>query len=211
MKQVLFILLLCLTGSSLLAQSWTFKGEKNGIKGYFRTVGKVAEIKFVSKVNAPVSAFVGLLKDVNNQPKWMTGVSSAKPLAGNKTPDELYYQCIAPFPWPMDNRDLVMYANVIQEPKTKHVCIKARCKPTYIPEKKDHIRLKSYETDLNLTPNTDGSTSFECIIRIGQADGIPTWVVDWFVGEKFFKSMHNLATMVKQEPYKSYKDPTIKE
>jgi len=191
------------------AQKWTSRGEENGIKGYTRTVGDKLEMKFVTQSKASMSAFVGVMRDVSSHQKWMTGIQKSVLLKEKAIPFEIYYHSVVPFPWPMDNRDAVMYGVITQDPDTKALFVKLRPIPTYLPEEKKHIRIKTFEMDVMLKPQKNGTTYFESIMRVGEDDGMPTWLLDWVVTEKFFKVIHNLCELAQKEPYKSFSHPSV--
>ena len=189
--------------------AWSYKGEKQGIKGYTRVADKAIELKFTTQSPGTLSAFVGVLKDVPHHPQWMTGIKNSLLLKEIENPLEIYYHAVVPFPWPMDNRDAVMCGKITQDFNTKNLSVKLRPIPTYMPLKAEHVRLTTFQMDVSLKPQNATNVSVECIMKIGEADGIPLWLVDWLVSERLFEVIHNLCESAQKTPYKYMTFPNI--
>lgn len=203
MKRFIYtlIVLFVLFSGKITAQDWKFKGTKFGVTGYTRVVNDRYEMKLTTIVKASISANMAVLVDANNYKNWMASCKESKPLSFNSQKKELYYYSISDFPWPLSDRDIVMCGNFVQDPKTKVVNIVGRCKPTHLPEKSEHVRLKTYTTDVVITPISSNETKVEYIITIGSADGLPAWLIDLFSSDKLFASVEKFKKFAESERY----------
>jgi hypothetical protein len=115
---MLFILnLLFLPFAASAQDAWELKSEKNGIKVYFKKTTSVFEIKLVTSIQSSLSGIIQLFNEVENFPKWGYKVTEAK-LLKKVSDNESYYHSKFDFPWPMDDRDVVMHTKLEQDPKT---------------------------------------------------------------------------------------------
>ncbi len=190
--------------------TWKYKGEKNGIKGYTRPISDGLEMRFTGSSQVKLSAFIGVMYDVPNHGKWMTGIEPSTVYYQKDNALEVCYRAVVPFPWPMSNRDAIMKGTAYQDHATRNVYIKVRPNSRYKPENKGFVRLKTFEMDITLYPKADKTVSMDCLMRLGTADNVPIWLIDWLVTDRFFTVIHNLCERVKIAPYNNYTHTAIK-
>ena len=133
----IIVFLLSLTSFFTMAQGdgWVLKSEKDGIKVYFKKTSDVYEVKLATSIQTSLSGIVHLLDDVGNYPKW--GYKVVESTLLKKVNDkEMYYHSKFDFPWPLDDRDIIMHTHLEQDAKTNVIHTYSTAAPTYIPEEK---------------------------------------------------------------------------
>jgi hypothetical protein len=138
MHKKLLTLLLCFVSiyTSIQAQDgWIFKNEKEGVKVYYRKTSDVYELKLITSLKVPLSGMVMLLSEVDNYPKWGYKVAESREL--KKVSDqETYYYSKLDFPWPLDDRDIVVRSKMEQDPLTRRVVATSIAQQDYMPASK---------------------------------------------------------------------------
>ena len=94
-------------------EKWNLKKDKNGIKVYIRSEPKsgLPEFKGVTKIAAPLSSIVAVLKDVDEYPKLFPGTKTAKLLQNERDFQICYMTNECPFPFSVF---IVLHFTVIQ-------------------------------------------------------------------------------------------------
>jgi hypothetical protein len=208
---MLFILnLLFLPFAASAQDAWELKSEKNGIKVYFKKTTSVYEIKLVTSIQSSLSGIIQLFNEVENFPKWGYKVTEAK-LLKKVSDNESYYHSKFDFPWPMDDRDVVMHTKLEQDPKTKTVTSTSTAAPTFIPEEKNYLRMTNSNTKWTLVPGTNGWLYVEYYIYSSPGGSIPDWLVNAAIEVGPRETIKNMKTILQQPTYKKAKLAYIKE
>ncbi|MCU0348800.1 MAG: hypothetical protein MUC59_17805, partial [Saprospiraceae bacterium] len=128
---VSFMLCLGMFSTSLLAQDWVLKKDKSGIKVYVKEqVGSnIKELKFTTTIEASMSTIAAVLTHIEGFDDWSYGVNSSRVIK-RVSDSEIYYHCNVDFPWPFDDRDLILHSTVWQDKKTMALHSKSTSSPT---------------------------------------------------------------------------------
>ncbi len=212
MKKIilLFFILISCFSTNYAQNAWTYKGQKNGVKGYTRYVNKNTEMRFICNSSATLSAFIGVFFDVPNHKKWMTGIEPSTIYYKKENSLEVCYRSVVPFPWPFSPRDAIMVGTGYQDAATKTVYLKVRPNSSYKPVNEGFVRLNTFEMDVSLYPKANKTVELDCVMRLGEADHVPMWLVNWLVTDRFFTVVYNLSELVKKAPYAGYTNIAIK-
>lgn len=201
----LFIFSFFLFSLSFAQTAWTYKGEVDQVKYYTRMIPKGIELKYNTTVDVGKNAFVGVLKDIQNYHKWVVGIEKSTLIKEKALPLEVYYRAIVPFPWPFSDRDVVTVAKLRKSADKKTYYVDCRASPESCPKQKDYVRIETLEIDVTMVSISPQKTDFQAVIRIGEAEGIPLWVINRLGAEKIIQVITSLKKLVVQDTYKNFK------
>ncbi len=177
---ILLFLMLALTHfQSLFAQKssdWVYKGEKDGIKIYHQKTPGLLHIKLSTAVKVPLSGIAALFSDVDNYKDWGYKISESRQLR-RVSPTEVWYYAKYDFPWPLDDRDIILQSKIHQDALTRRIVIINTPYPAYLPENKGVSRIKNTVTLWSFQPGDGGWVNMEQQISTDAAEDIPEWLV----------------------------------
>jgi len=209
----LLICAIILIPGLLLAQNtdgWVFKNEKEGVKVYYRKTSDVYELKLITSLKASLSGLVTLLSEVDNYPKWGYKVSEARPL--KKVSEwESYYYSRLDFPWPLDDRDIVVHSKMVQDPVTLRVTATSVSDPGFLPEQKGLVRMHNTRTSWILVPGKGGWTYVEYYIYSDPGGSLPDWMINMALDVGPRETIKNIRGFVQQEKYQKIKLAYLKD
>jgi len=206
-------LVLCLFSSRSFAQSsddWNLKNDKDGVKVYFKKTADVHEIKLVTSLQTSLAGLVQLLSEVEHYPLWGYKVLDAK-LLKKVSDTEMYYYSKLDFPWPLNDRDVIMHTHLEQDPVTKKIIARSVAVPDYLPENKDVIRIRNAHTQWTLLPGTGGWPYIEYYIYSDPGGNLPDWLVNMAIDVGPRETIKGIRTMLQQDRYKNAKLMHIQE
>ena len=178
---------------SMVAQSWDFIKEKDGIKIYTRTeAGKcLKSYKGVAEINAPSEKVFALIEDVNNTDWWDKNFSQIRVLLYEKYKRAQYY-LVYDLPWPVIDRDLCVDVTVSLDPLTGVGRITAVPLPGIIPEQNGMVRIKEYRQTWTVKPVSGEITHVELEGYIDPAGSIPDWISNMLIVDSPVKVICNI-------------------
>ena len=127
------------------SNDWTLKNDKNNVKVFYRKTSDIYELKLITSIKSSLSGLVTLLSEVENYPKWGYKVSESKLLSQPSAQESVYYSKLD-FPWPLDDRDIIMHNFVVQDPITRKIVATSEAAPKYLPENTGIVRIKTAKT-----------------------------------------------------------------
>ncbi len=172
-------LLVFVYSGSLFAQNpilWEYKGEKEGIKIYHQKTPGFLHIKLSTAVNAPLSGIAALFADVDHFTDWGYKMSESRMLRRVSNTEVLYYAKYD-FPWPMDDRDIILLSKLEQDPITRKISIVNTPYPAYLPDYEGVVRIKNTTTHWFFIPGKDGWVFVEQQIATDSAEDMPEWLI----------------------------------
>jgi START domain len=189
---------------------WELKSDKDGMKVYYKKNDGIYELKLTTSIKTSLTGIAQLFNEVENYSRWGYKVSESKLL--HKVSDtEMYYYVKLDFPWPMDDRDLIMHTNLEQDPKTHVLTSKSKAAPDYIPENKGVVRIKEADTKWTLHPGSGGWLYIEYELFSDPGGSIPDWAVNLAIDIGPMETIKSLRNMLKDVKYQSAKLAYIKE
>lgn len=196
-----FLLGLAMSFLSLNAQDdWQFKGEKDGIKIYHKKSPGLLHIKLSTSVKAPLSGIATLFADVDNYKLWGYKLSQSRLLQRN-SPTELWYYARYDFPWPLDDRDIILHSKMEQDPESRRLTITNTPYPAYLPENAGIVRIKNTTTRWIFIPGDDGWVYVEQQIATDSAEGVPDWLVKMTADTGPRETAKSVRKTLQQEKY----------
>ena len=212
-KYTLTTFLLASLFFSLQAQKpgdWVLKNEKSGVKVYYRKTSDVYEIKLITSIKSNLSGLITLLGEVESYPKWGYKVAEAKQLSKTSATESIYYSKLD-FPWPLDDRDIVMRNNIVQDPTSGKIIATSVAAPTYIAENFGVVRIQNAKTTWTIVPGTGGWLYVEYYIYSDPGGNLPDWLVNMAIDVGPRETIKNIRSFVGQPKYQDAKLDYIKE
>ena len=189
-----------LTSLSLLAQSWDFIKEKDGIKIYTRKeVGNsLKSYKGVCDIHAPAAKVFAMIEDVNNTEWWDKNLNQIKVLHYEKQKRAQYY-LVYDLPWPVTDRDLCVDVIATTDPVTGVSKVIAGPLPSLIPESNDMIRIKEYRQTWTITPA--GKEMAHVVLEglVDPAGSIPDWISNMVIVDSPIKVINGLRQRLEKK------------
>lgn len=177
--QFLTILTLACAPLAISAQpgtGWEFKGEKDGVKIYHQRSPGLLHIKATSSVKTRMSAIAALFADVDNYKDWGYKMLESR-LLERVSETEHWYYVKYDFPWPFDDRDIILHSKLVQDPISRKIKITNTPHPQRLPENKGLVRIRNTTTQWVFTPGEGGWVYVEQYISTDSAEGLPEWLV----------------------------------
>jgi len=191
---------------------WVFKKEISGIKIYTREAddSDIKELKFTTVINSSVSSTIALLVDVDNYDQWVYKCAESTILKElNELQSYCYYN--VDFPWPMSDRDMIIYSEIVQDPVTKEVISSSYGRPEYIPEKEGRVRIYDHFNQWRFKPTSSNRIEATYLLKSDPAGSIPSWMINLAIDQGPLKSMKGFLKHLNDEKYKDVKLPGIED
>lgn len=189
---------------------WVFKNEKEGVKVYYRKTSDVYELKLITSLKVSLSGLVTLLSEVDNYPKWGYKVAESKEL--KKVSEwELYYYSRLDFPWPLDDRDIVIHSKMVQDPVTKRITATSVADAGFLPAQKGVVRMTNAHTTWTIFPGQGGWVYVEYYIYSDPGGSLPDWLINMALDVGPRETIKNIRSFVQQEKYQNAKLAHLKD
>lgn len=217
-KQLLILLYVSIGSFTLYAQTqnpWIFKKETKGIKIYYRESpeSQIYELKLTTSMEGSLSAAVAVINDAPRFPEWVFRCKEGKILKQISDIDFIYYN-LTNFPWPMDDREFVVYATTEQDPTTLTVYMKSSgVEPStdILPLNEDYIRVEEVISNWTFTPQKGGKMLAEYYLKSDPGGYIPARLINWGLDVGPVKSLVKLKEMIQSDEYRDMKFDYIRE
>lgn len=213
LRSGLSFLLVWLFNAGLNAQNtdgWVFKNEKDGIKVYYKKTSDVHEVKMVTSIKATLTGMAKLLNEVEHYTEWGYKVSEAN-LVKRVNEKEFYYYCKLDFPWPLNDRDLVLQTKVEQDSVSRRITSSSWARPDLQPEKTDVVRIKTARTRWSVLPGAGGWLYVEYYIYSDPGGNLPDWLVNMAIDMGPRETINTMRTMLQKPEYRTAKLAYIRE
>ncbi len=183
---------------------WVLKKNKSDIKVYTRNVegSNLKDLKLEARMKGTLSSVLAAFYDVDTYKDWAYSTTETKALK-IVSDLEMYYYTVSDFPWPFQDRDLVVKSILSQDPNTKTVISESFHQPNFHPTQNGRVRVPAFWAKWSMTPTNDGWLDIEYIISTDPGGNVPAWLVNLFIDKGPIHSIKRLQEVIKQEPYKS--------
>lgn len=211
--KIFFLLLALALQVAIFAQSpsnWEYKGEKEGVKVYHQKTPGLLHIKLSTAVKVPLSGIAALFSDVDHYKDWGYKICESR-LLRRVSPIEAWYYAKYDFPWPMDDRDIILQSKMQQDPGTRQIVITNTPYPAYLPEEQGVFRIKNTFTRWSFVPNDGGWVSVEQQISTDSAEDMPDWLIKMTVDTGPRETAKSVRKILQQEKYQNAQLDFIKD
>lgn len=191
--------------------SWNLEKSKNGIFVYSSIPEgqKIKQIKVKTTAKSTLSAAIAVLKEVENYTSWIYSCNGSL-LINKKNELEMTYYSETSTPWPLQNRDLVVYNKIAQDKTTKKVQSISTPLPNKIPEKENLVRVTDFYGEWTFTPINENEINIEYYLRIDPAGNIPAWMLNMFIDVGPYQTIEKFKQLIELPQYKNAKFDYIK-
>lgn len=210
-----FVLLLCNVSS--LAADWQLAKESDGIEVFLRDKegSDIQEFKGVATINASVDTLVGIFDDLEACPEWLHQCTDPKQINYLNFNERYNYQG-SNFPFPADDREVILHVTIEQNPATKSVRINLEADATYCEQNKTlkecqsidkskRVRIKSLAGFFNFEVLTESTTRVTWQQHADPVGSLPNWLVNALLVDIPFNSLQGLIEMSEKPKYKNLK------
>ena len=189
---------------SAQTNEWVLKKEKKDMKVYVRESADspFKELKLQFNVEASMSAIVTLLQDVDAIPLWVYKCTKSYTIKTVDKSEELYYNLID-FPWPMDDRDMVVRNTLTQDPITKIVKSESFIAPGQVAKKDGVIRLEKLHLWWTFTPQANGIIAIEYYLKSDPGGDLPAWLVNLAIDQGPTQTIKSFKKILQEPKYKN--------
>lgn len=194
-------------------EKWTLEKEEDNIKIYLREKkgASLKEFRGVTYVeDTKLSTLLALLDDTKSYTKWFYNCVNAKVLKIINKRERITYTEIKS-PWPVTNRDSVVYTKVIQNKKTFEIRVLLMNRPAFIAKKSDLVRIPKLTGFWSFKPLKTGRVKIIYQIFNDPGGNIPDMLANAFVVDMPFYTLKNMRTIIKQKKYRDAVYPLVKE
>lgn len=207
MKYIILIswsLLFSIVGIAQKAGPWELKKDKKDLKVYVRDSpdSPIKQLKMKFSVEASMSAIVLLLQDIAAIPDWVYKCPEAYHLKKINHSEEVYYNRMD-FPWPLDDRDLIVKNTLVQDPVTKVVRSESFNKPSYIPAKEGIVRIPKLHLWWEFTPRNNGIVDVEYFLSSDPGGFIPAWMINLAIDQGPTQTIKAFRKVLKEPKYQN--------
>ena len=202
-RHMMLSILFVLTSISTFSQEshWKFVKETNGVKVYFRTVANsnLNEVKILTTFNSNLSTIVEALKDVNAYNEWVYKATYSYIVKEFNAYEMEYYNKFN-FPFPLDDRDVVIHSKIQQNPQTKVVTSVSYAKLDIVPENRNVVRIKDFHSKWTFIAKNN-LVYGEYIFKSNPGGNIPVWLINLSLDEGPIKTIRNFKQQLQLEKY----------
>lgn len=202
MRRLLLSSLLIISVFIAAGQDWELAKDKNGIQVYTRPVehSDFKEFRGVMDVEAPVSALVAALRDIDSYPEWMPNAASSEVLSAQGD-TQVVYRLVTDAPWPVQDRDGIYGMHFEGEPGSPAVLIRLEALPDRVSADPDYIRIRTLTGYWRLHPQEDGSVQVTYQVLTDPAGKVPVWMVNATVVSQPFQTLSALRQRARLPKY----------
>lgn len=188
-------------GQSALLPGWELIKEQGPLKVYTRKSADsdIKELRITTNMKASMDDFVNALNDADSYKEWVYKCPNSQ-LVKKVSDHELYYRVETDFPFPLSDRDLVVYTK--QRFDASGVFYSdSVARPDYQPKEDGMVRIQLFESHWKVTSLKDGSIFIDYNSKVDPAGNIPQWVVNLGLTVGPVKSMESFTEFVEQRKF----------
>lgn len=197
MKWVLLFVGLAIIGISAAGQTaWDLKRDKDGIVIYTRSSADspLKEYRARAKIQSPLRNVYKFLSDLEKRPEWVIHCTGLDII--DTTDGRIRYHTGYDIPWPMEDRDLVVEADLwVSEDFSRAHLLTRNVERDYVL-KEGVIRMPAYLEDVYLEKVDSGTTLFTAEGFADPGGKVPAWLVNMFLVDGIYDSVQKTRERV---------------
>ncbi|MCD8521360.1 MAG: START domain-containing protein [Saccharospirillaceae bacterium] len=201
----LLVVLSLLLGQVCMADWELAKDDKsNQIRVYTRDAedSDMREFRGEMHVQTSLSALVALIEDNKAGPQWIHHCRALEVIEQISDYERLFYM-VTEAPWPVKDRDSVIYSVLTQDKADGTVHIDMQVRNQVFPASDEFIRITDMQGFWEFQPQDNGWVRVIYQVHADPAGGIPAWLANSMVVETPYYTLKNMRKMITQEPYVS--------
>lgn len=189
----------CLAGWELAKED-----DKRQIRVFTREAEQsdLREFRGEMRLQTTLSALVALIEDNKSGPEWIHHCRALEVIEQISEHERLFYM-VTEAPWPVKDRDSVVYSVLSQDEVSGTVHIDMQVRNDVFPANDDLVRIKDMKGFWEFRPEDDGWVTVIYQVHADPAGGIPAWLANSMVVDSPYYTLKNMRKMVAKEPYLS--------
>ena len=211
---LLMVILLYSFFSSAYANEWRLEKDSAGIAVYTRAIqgSEIREFKGEVVLDTSLASILAVFEDIENFPKWNHQCSQATLLKQLNINERYHYQSLN-LPFPVKNRDLVVYSKVQQSKQSviihstiaKNFCEQDSSTLCKKVQKSNNIKVQYAKGKHHFIPQKSGGVKVIWQQHIDPAGQIPIFLVNKLLIDVPYITLNKLRKFVQQDKYQSAK------
>ncbi|MEO1254949.1 MAG: START domain-containing protein [Bacteroidota bacterium] len=179
-------------------ENWESEKIKSDVEVFSKSIDgfDIKAFKAIGFVDADIYAVYNVIMDIENYPKWYPDCESGEVLAQEEDTLQLR-KIVFKLPWPFYKRDIIN--GFVTSHKRNSIYIEIYNAPDFAPEERKVVRVPKSEGYWLLTKQGDKTKI--TYSAVGDAPGIPAWIVNIFLFDSPIAAIDNLREMVKKAEY----------
>ncbi|WP_392339052.1 START domain-containing protein [Moritella marina] len=198
---ILLLMTILLSSTSVSASEWELEkyDEDNDIKVYTRlkpnSDSEFKEFKGVTHIKSRVTPFVALLDNAELACEWMHNCVKFEFVGETSATQKTSYS-INKAPWPVTDRDLVVYSETIQDKDNYAVTISLSSAFDKVANDDDYIRVKELDGTWTFTPMDNGVVEVSYQLFLDPAGSLPSMLAASTVVDTPYYTLLNLREII---------------
>ncbi len=182
---------------------WQLKRETKQLKVYTRNIAEtgIKELKITTQFEASLNSIVALLNDVPANTDWVYSSKVAK-ITEKLAPNDMYYYSVSDFPWPLQDRDLIVHSVIEQDPDSKVVTSTSYSAKEKYPLQKGIVRVTIFDSKWIFTPLPGGKVNIEYTVKTDPGGNIPVFLTNMFIDRGPVATMKKMREMLEIPKYR---------
>ena len=158
---------------------WQLKRKTKQLKVYTRNIAEtgIKELKITTQFETSLNSITALLSDVPANTDWVYSSKVAK-ITEQVSPGEMYYYSVSDFPWPLQDRDLIVHSIIEQDPVSKVMTSISYSAEEKYPLQKGIVRVTVFDSKWIFTPLPNGKIDIEYTVKTDPGGNIPVFLTN---------------------------------
>ncbi|MFT6514715.1 MAG: ribosome-associated toxin RatA of RatAB toxin-antitoxin module [Neolewinella sp.] len=175
---------------------WELTSDADDIRVYRRPslTSSIDEVRIEATFKTTLPLFLDLISDVSRYPEWVYKCSEASTISRSLDSDLVYY-ARTDFPWPLQDRDLIVYSTRTTDPVSGIVTSTSTARPSLLPQKEGVVRLSTFVSVWNIIPVSDSVIRVDYHVAIDPGGKLPDWVINLGITAGPRKTMERLREL----------------
>lgn len=192
---------LLLTNVIFAEDAWILRKKSDGIVVYTRPVAgtQFSQFRAITRIKTSLFSVLALWADPGTYTEWMFNCKAAS-LLKQETPRALYAYIVSTVPWPLLNRDNILFADTTQDENGK-ITIELSGKPDFIPKVKEMIRVLQSFGKVELSPLDTGEVEVVFEFYMNPGGVVPAPIVNLTLIDFPFFTLKKMREAVKNPRY----------
>jgi len=181
--------------------TWQLKRETNQLKVYTRNISEtgIKELKITTQFKTSLNSIIALFNDVPANTEWVYSSKVSK-ITEKLAPNDIYYYSVSDFPWPLQDRDLIVrFTSTSYSKEEKY------------PLQKGIVRVTIFDSKWILTPLPGGKVNIEYTVKTDPGGNIPVFLTNMFIDRGPVATMKKMRDMLQVPKYRDAKVDFIEE
>ena len=207
-----FLVLICIGFLDAQEAEWELKRSTKNLQIYTRNISEsgIKELKITTQFETSLNSIIALLNDVPANSEWVYSSKLAK-ITEQIAPNDLYYYSVSDFPWPLQDRDIIVHSIVAQDTESKVVTSTSYSVAEQYPLQKGLVRVSIFDSKWTFTPLPDGKVNVEYTVKTDPGGNIPIFLTNMFIDRGPVATMKKMRKMLELPKYRDAKVGFIEE